>query len=202
MVTELSLADLVEKSGLPLRTIRFYIQEGLLPSPDSRGKNAKYSLAHLERLELIQRFKDLHLPLQEIRKLFENIKDDEIPVLLQGQRQISESAPAFSNFSSYKSSDTSTKESALDYIKALQANQSGIKEITNSRNRTANSAQALPTPTGSPKPRIAQSADKTENWQRIIIKDGIELNIRIPVSVNDKKKINELFFYLTKTFKP
>ena len=47
MNDELTLEDLVNISGLPIRTVRFYIQEGLLPGPDSRGKNARYTEEHL-----------------------------------------------------------------------------------------------------------------------------------------------------------
>ena len=69
MTDELTLEDLAVQRGLTLRTLRFYRQEGLLPGPDTRGKYARYSQQHLDRLELIRRMKDLRLPLQEIRQL-------------------------------------------------------------------------------------------------------------------------------------
>jgi AcrR family transcriptional regulator len=50
-ISELSLA-----SGLPASTIRYYIQEGLLPAPVKRGKTrADYSNLHLEAIKLIKK---------------------------------------------------------------------------------------------------------------------------------------------------
>ncbi len=50
-ISELSLA-----SGLPASTIRYYIQEGLLPAPVKRGKTrADYSNLHLEAIKADQK---------------------------------------------------------------------------------------------------------------------------------------------------
>ena len=59
---ELTIEELANQSGLPLRTLRFYIQEGILQGPDTRGKFARYSQQHLDRIELIRRLKDLRTP--------------------------------------------------------------------------------------------------------------------------------------------
>jgi DNA-binding transcriptional MerR regulator len=51
----MSLADLAEASGIPARTIRFYIARGLLDGPAKGGRDAIYTGAHLERLERIRK---------------------------------------------------------------------------------------------------------------------------------------------------
>jgi DNA-binding transcriptional MerR regulator len=56
MSEPLTLADLAEQSGLPARTIRFYIARGLLDGPTKAGRAAAYTRDHLARLE---RIKDL-----------------------------------------------------------------------------------------------------------------------------------------------
>ena len=64
-----SLQELVERSGLPARTIRWYQSEGLLPKPAKQGRDAVYRDEHLERLRLIAELRDRGLTLVAIRDL-------------------------------------------------------------------------------------------------------------------------------------
>jgi len=50
----MSLADLSSESGIPARTIRFYIARGLVEGPVKAGRGAVYTAGHLERLEKIK----------------------------------------------------------------------------------------------------------------------------------------------------
>lgn len=53
------VAELSERSGVPLPTIKFYIRENLLPAGRSTGKNqAEYGDEHLARLALIRSLRD------------------------------------------------------------------------------------------------------------------------------------------------
>ena len=49
-----TLTELSEGSGLPARTIRFYISRGLLEGPVKSGRGAVYTAKHLARLEKIK----------------------------------------------------------------------------------------------------------------------------------------------------
>ena len=49
-----TLAELSEDSGIPARTIRFYIARGLLDGPVKAGRGAVYTAEHLARLEKIK----------------------------------------------------------------------------------------------------------------------------------------------------
>jgi len=49
-----TLAELSEESGIPARTIRFYIARGLLDGPVKAGRGAVYTAEHLVRLEKIK----------------------------------------------------------------------------------------------------------------------------------------------------
>jgi hypothetical protein len=51
------LADLVERSGLPARTIRSYIDDGYLPKADGRGSGAVYTEEHLLKAIAIARMR-------------------------------------------------------------------------------------------------------------------------------------------------
>ena len=64
----ISLAELAEESGVPARTIRFYIARGLLPGPQQAGRGASYGEAHRKRLEEIKKLQAKGLTLHEIAR--------------------------------------------------------------------------------------------------------------------------------------
>ena len=49
-----TLVELAEVSGVPARTIRFYIARGLLPPPLVAGRSACYGEKHLKELDRIK----------------------------------------------------------------------------------------------------------------------------------------------------
>lgn len=49
-----TIDDLVERTGLPRRTVRYYVQEGLIPPPAGRGRGGFYNDSHLDILQRIQ----------------------------------------------------------------------------------------------------------------------------------------------------
>ena len=61
-----TLAELSEESGIPARTIRFYIARGLLAGPVKSGRGAVYTAEHLERLEKIKQLQSQGKMLAEI----------------------------------------------------------------------------------------------------------------------------------------
>jgi DNA-binding transcriptional MerR regulator len=63
----MNLAGLSRASGVTPRTIRYYINQGLLPSPGKRGRGASYDPALVERLALIKRLQAERWPLARIR---------------------------------------------------------------------------------------------------------------------------------------
>ncbi len=69
-----SLGDLADGAGIETRTIRSYIERGLLPGALTRGRAARYSKEHLSRLRLIM----------SLRRARPNITLSEIRILLQG----------------------------------------------------------------------------------------------------------------------
>lgn len=54
MAAPKTLAELAEESGVPARTIRFYIARGLLAGPGKAGRGAVYTGEHLARLQQIK----------------------------------------------------------------------------------------------------------------------------------------------------
>ena len=62
-----TLDELACAVTLPRRTVRYYIQIGLLDRPRGRGRGAHYTRRHLEQLEEIKKLQQAGLSLESIR---------------------------------------------------------------------------------------------------------------------------------------
>jgi DNA-binding transcriptional MerR regulator len=72
------LRELANAAGGTPRTVRYYIAQGLLPSPGRLGPHTRYGADHLARLRLVRRLQDEGLSLAEIR---ERLSDAPAPML-------------------------------------------------------------------------------------------------------------------------
>lgn len=64
--TSYKLDELAKAAGTSPRTVRYYVQRGLLPPPVFRGKDSAYGREHLARLRAIRRLQADYLPLDAI----------------------------------------------------------------------------------------------------------------------------------------
>ena len=71
------LADLCVLADLPPRTVRYYIQTGLVDKPDGETRAARYGARHLEQLLQIKKWTAAGVSLERIRDL---LHGDESPV--------------------------------------------------------------------------------------------------------------------------
>jgi DNA-binding transcriptional MerR regulator len=72
----LTLAELAEASGLPARTIRFYIARGLLEGPLKAGRGATYTPDHLARLERVKGLQMEGRTLSEIGRILSGVEPE------------------------------------------------------------------------------------------------------------------------------
>ena len=79
---QLLISELAERAGVSVRTIRFYINEGLLPPPQARGRYSAYNEEYLTRIELIKLLKSAFLPLKEIKRMVESLSKEETEHML------------------------------------------------------------------------------------------------------------------------
>ena len=63
------LADLCVLADLPPRTIRYYVQIGMVDRPEGETRAARYGAMHLEQLLLIKKWTAAGLSLDRIREL-------------------------------------------------------------------------------------------------------------------------------------
>ncbi|MFD9502762.1 MerR family transcriptional regulator [Streptomyces sp. NPDC060035] len=74
----LGIGDLARLTGVPVRTIRFYCDEGIVDSVRSTGGHRRFDQATVERLGLVRRLRRLGLGLPSIRQV------------LSGERSVAE----------------------------------------------------------------------------------------------------------------
>jgi DNA-binding transcriptional MerR regulator len=73
---ELRIDEMAQRAGVPTRTIRYYTQQGLLPSPRLQGRVGYYDERHLERLRLIKELQEKrYLPLSVIKSVVRHFED-------------------------------------------------------------------------------------------------------------------------------
>lgn len=71
-----TIDELCELAGYTRRTIRFYIQEGILEAPAGRGRGGFYFDSHLEKLHQIRSLQEQGLKLSTINHHLEENKSD------------------------------------------------------------------------------------------------------------------------------
>ena len=67
-----TIEELSELTGFSRRTIRYYIQEGLLEPPAGRGRGGFYYDSHLQKLRQIKSFQNRGLTLAAIGELLQD----------------------------------------------------------------------------------------------------------------------------------
>ncbi|HXV65306.1 MAG TPA: MerR family transcriptional regulator, partial [Vicinamibacteria bacterium] len=65
---EYSIGELANLGGVSRRTVRYYVQEGLIPPPHGLGRGARYDRAHLEQLLRVKALQERGLTLDEVRR--------------------------------------------------------------------------------------------------------------------------------------
>lgn len=148
----LDLSELADQAGVTTRTVRYYVQQGVLPPPEGRGPGSHWTRGHLNRLRLIRRLQDEHLPLAEIRQRLNALDDRAVRLAL---REAELAAPQ--------------TEDALGYIRGLLG---AKKELL------SHPTPSLRRPDREPGRRQGHR----ETWERINLTPDIELHLRRPLS--------------------
>lgn len=182
MPTDYSLTDLAKLADVTPRTIRYYIEQGLLPSPTQVGPNARYTEAHLDRLRLIKKLQAAHLPLADIRGQLRGLGEDEIATMLASVAA------------------EQTPRSAIDYVRSV-LREPPIDDQATYYSRPASASMpapasmpaapsaALAAPARAPEPSV--EPDRSQ-WERISLHPDVELHIRRPLGRIKNKRVDRL----------
>lgn len=176
----LTIDELARAADVPVRTIRYYVAEGLVPGPGTRGKGTTYGVEHLSRLRLIRLLTERHVPLAEIRRLVEHLSAEETRALLSEEERQAQALSA----------ETAT-DSPRAYI-------SGLLE----RARAARSADDMTHFRSPPKAlygiQRSSAAARSEAprslgaWERWELAPGVELQVQGPLDERRQRLVEHL----------
>jgi DNA-binding transcriptional MerR regulator len=76
----INLTELAAQSGVPERTIRYYIARGIVPGPVRGGRGAEYTKEHLAGIHEVRRMQARGLTLAEIEHRLQQRTGDPSPV--------------------------------------------------------------------------------------------------------------------------
>ncbi len=79
------LNELAHEAGVSVRTVRYYVQRGLLQAPPFRGSDTVYTQAHLRRLKAIRLLQQRHFPLDAILAELERAGDRGVDAIVRGE---------------------------------------------------------------------------------------------------------------------
>jgi DNA-binding transcriptional MerR regulator len=77
----ISLNELAKESGVPERTIRYYISRGLIPGPMRGGRGAEYTPQHLAGIQTVRQLQGAGMTLAEIEYEFARDAGDRLPAI-------------------------------------------------------------------------------------------------------------------------
>ncbi len=168
-----TLQELATAAGVSIRTIRYYIGEGLLPAPEGAGPQSHYTQSHLNRLRAVGLLKDRYLPLKEIRKALSGLDDEQIDRLItdldvpfpldlpdEADGLPAASPPPMAN-RTYLNEAPEPLYDALSYI------ESALEHGRPSLDRRRSIREQRP-----------ESRSEGEIWRKIEVSDGVELLVR------------------------
>jgi DNA-binding transcriptional MerR regulator len=192
-----TITDLARLAGVTPRTVRYYVAQGLLPSPEAAGPGTRYSEDHLARLRLIRRLQREHLPLAEIRGRLTSLADEEVRGLVETEDRAGPPAPA----------------RTLEYVQDLMA-RTGVQSRVVAAGEVrspylaryepafpdafpsvpAPSAPALPSSAPMlPSPVEAKPTQPDRStWERHALSPDVELHVRRPLDRRTNKRVEQL----------
>ena len=168
---DLDISQLCELANVTPRTVHFYVQQGLLPAPDSPGPGPRYTSAHVARIRLIRLLQKQHLPLAEIARRLRGLTYDQVLALVEetAARRRAESG-----------------SSAIDYIRGVLAKSPTID--SRFERLSAIDASAMPSSAAT----VEAPATARSQWERYTLADGMELHVRRPLSRIQQRQLEQL----------
>jgi DNA-binding transcriptional MerR regulator len=194
-----SLNDLAEATGFEARTIRSYIERGLLPAAEARGRGASYSVEHLNRLRAIQ----------ILRRARPNIQLNEIRLFLQQMSplQISDFCSGSLRATAAALAETIDEAEEPEVLRAVGQFLKPDVEAVADNDELARAEETKPTlPPGEltgperllqalhkiARPAPPLPSQKLDAWVRVLITDDVELAIRAELAAGQMPAFREI----------
>jgi excisionase family DNA binding protein len=182
----LTLQELASETGVEPRTIRSYVEKGVIPGPETRGRGARYSRDTLDRLKVLQLLRDANreLSLDQVRVLLHSIGPSQARAIADGTLRIGAVIDTEARSAGFS-------RTALDYLQGLKTQSEKahdesaggpmwsayLDEDPNAADLTVleAAARALASLAGQ---SSASRSTRGENWYRLPLTRDIELSVR------------------------
>jgi excisionase family DNA binding protein len=182
----LTLQELASETGVEPRTIRSYVEKGVIPGPETRGRGARYSRDTLDRLKVLQLLRDANreLSLDQVRVLLHSIGPSQARAIADGTLRIGAVIDTEARSAGFS-------RTALDYLQGLKTQSKKahdesaggpmwsayLDEDPNAADLTVleAAARALASLAGQ---SSASRSTRGENWYRLPLTRDIELSVR------------------------
>ncbi len=200
-----TLSDLARLADVTPRTVRYYVAQGLLPSPEAAGPSTRYGEGHLARLRIIKRLQRDHLPLAEIRSRLDRMGDQEVvdAAELLGSPAMAPSRDpddtlAFIRSLMDQSGVASTIEQQPGRQTALLRRTMTLDTVPPSARSAAPAPPAMAAQRSSPEPPASGPAPDhhtqpdRSTWERLTITSDVEIHVRRPLDRRSNKRIDQL----------
>jgi DNA-binding transcriptional MerR regulator len=175
-----SIKDLEEKTGIKVRTIRFYIKEGLVPPPNGTGGGASYDDTHLVSLQAIRILHESQLKLGGIKEALGGLSLEQVRALVAD-------------------AETGTRKWDSTSLQRWVNPVAGLSTMTAQRNfsfaaiGTRKAEQSAPESSSNILSKISrQAAPRQETWLRLSPLEGVEVQLREDVDPKIKALVMQL----------
>jgi len=182
-----------DQTGLEPRTIRSYVERGLVAGPDSMGRGARYPRETLDRLQVLQllRAANREVSLDQLRVVLHSLSPNQVRAIADGSLRIGAlvdtDAPGTTTQPSGTAASSASPSDALAYLRSLKTlAKRPPMESTAGQERPiapgdsdlsvlANAAQALAALAGL---SAAARSVRGEAWYRLELTPDVELSVR------------------------
>lgn len=196
-----TIGELAERAQVTPRTIRYYTAEGVLPPPDTRGRYALYSKEHLHRLQLVNRLKLSHLPLNEIRARLNQLGPQQVEQLLREDQMLPQPESAIEYLAHILERPATPQHKVREHTappSAIYAPQStdDYQRLSSTQPDHLIRGRQGATPVARPRSFLRRAEVDTdvggETWQRHTLTPGVELHVQSNIMQQNNSQIKQL----------
>jgi len=187
-----SITELEQLTGLSRRTIHYYIKEQIIPPSEGAGGGARYTEEHLVRLTLVRQMQRSSLKLSGIRahlqgKSLEELK--ELSKTAKKRKSFDWDREALKEWFAEESSpkvmfSMRQRDHVSDHGPMFSLRQGEIKKDQTSDKGDKKIAIEAQT--------SATSSEKERSWERFEIAEGVEMNVRSDVALENKEDLKAI----------
>lgn len=164
-MTSYKIDELAREAQVSPRTIRYYVQRGLLPAPAFHGRDTTYERGHLLRLQVIKKLQQSHMPLEEIQARITAASIGELERMLSQPQSQSQSQ-------------------SQPHPRSTAPAPSGARPRVGPY-RSRGEGEPLPV-------HIPSRAGQPERWERIHIMPGLEVHVRSDAGPEARRAAREI----------